>query len=54
MAALLNESDLGALWLFAGDEPQQRSILLQALQAEADKRELELKRPRRRGKSHAA
>jgi hypothetical protein len=47
VTALLNDSDLVALWLFAGDEPQ-RSILLQALQVEAEKRDVELKRPKRR------
>jgi ligand-binding sensor domain-containing protein len=47
VAALLNDSDLIDLWLFAGDE-LQRSILLHALQAEADKRDVELRRPKRR------
>jgi hypothetical protein len=41
---LTSTADLEALWLFANDDPIERSILLAALQAEADKRGITLVR----------
>lgn len=37
-ALLTEEGDLKALWLFAGDEPDRRGLLLAALQEEANRR----------------
>jgi hypothetical protein len=49
VAALLTDKDLVALWVFAGGQPQQRSILLESLQIEGEKRDSKLNRPSGRG-----
>jgi hypothetical protein len=55
LAALLTSGeDLAALWRFASNEPETRSILLDALQKEADERDITLVRAARRRKAGAA
>jgi hypothetical protein len=53
-ALLVSAEDLRALWCFANDEPEARAILLAALQAEADDRDLTLVRTARRRRSKTA
>jgi hypothetical protein len=53
-ALLVSVEDLKALWRFANDELEERAILLAALQAEADDRDLTLVRTARRRRSKTA
>jgi hypothetical protein len=50
---LASTEDLQALWHFANDDPTERSILLAALQAEADNRGVTLVRAARTGRARA-
>ena len=51
---LVSDADLKALWLFANEKPEERAILLDALQNEADDRNVTLVRAARRRKPRAA
>jgi hypothetical protein len=50
-ALLISAEDLKALWRFANEDPEARVILLAALQAEADERDVTLLRTARRRRS---
>jgi hypothetical protein len=53
-ALLVSPEDIRALWCFVNEDPEWRGILLAAVQAEADDRDITLIRPARRRRSKAA
>ena len=50
---LHSDADLAALWRFANEKPEERAVLLDALQREADERNVTLVRVARRRKARA-